>query len=200
LRTSPRRRASKRSTHANDQRTIETNEVVRAPSAAFLVGFAAPVYDPIAVTDETFEIAFSPPSAGWINITLRGPAGRFVESFSYIRPSLVDLCNALADLVSGRTPRAVAFALEPDEFDLSFEPIGTRTTLRVLGYRDRRRGIDVDGSVILTHEADTRELVAAFARALQQLEASMPAEEFTRAWRSAFPASELRALERLSAS
>jgi hypothetical protein len=158
------------------------------------------VYDPDAVTDETIAIAFSPPSAGWINVTLSARAGRFVESFSYIRPSLADLCNALADLVSGRAPRAVAFALEPDEFDLSFEPAGARTTLRVLGYRNGRRGSDVDGSVILTHEADTRELVATFTRALQTLEASMPVDEFTRAWRSAFPASELRALERLSAS
>lgn len=146
------------------------------------------------MTDE-LAIAFSPPSAGWINITLQSSAGKLVESFSYVRPSLTELCASLCDLGEGRPARPVVLDLEPDELELRFEPAAAgRTTLRVLGFRDQRRGPAADPSTILVHEADTRALVTAFWRALRRLETALPEDEFVRAWRKPFPTAEMKVL------
>lgn len=149
------------------------------------------------MTDD-LEISFSPPSAGWINISLHAAAGKLVESFSYVRPSLADLCASLCDLGGGRPARPVVLDLEPDELELRFEPAtADRTTLRVLGFRDQRRGPTADPTTILVHEADTRALVTKFWRALRRLETALPEDEFVRAWRKPFPTAELKALGEL---
>ncbi len=143
------------------------------------------------------KISLDPPVSGWIAMRLTTPQGAFAERFSYVYPSLEQLCAAVCDVAQGIVARPVVLLLEPAEVELAFAPCEPDDTeLTVSLFRDRRRGLDRP-TPGLAHRGSTRDIVLAFWRALRRLETSLPAAAFARAWGSSFPALEMAALTRV---
>lgn len=141
------------------------------------------------------EVSFEPPSAGWITIRLTTATGSFVDSFSHIYASLKNLCLALADLGQGLDARPVVFLLEPVELELRFSSEdASNSVLTALVFPDYRRTIAARPTLLLTHSANTREIILKFWRALRRLQTCLSPEAFAREWREAFPTLAMSAL------
>jgi hypothetical protein len=140
-----------------------------------------------------FHVDLDDPDHGWQGIDIRAAGEVLTESFSYIYPSLDDLCGALDDALRGFASRPVVFLLEPAELVLEIRPAEPpASTVRVLLHADGRHARAPEE--LLTYTGPTREIVRAFWLALRRLETRFPPEEYARRYRREFPSRAVAAL------
>jgi hypothetical protein len=140
------------------------------------------------------QVAFGAPSHGWLEFEVRSDAAAFSERFSYIYPTLPDLCNAMCDLLCGRSPGRVVFLLEPSEVELRLTPLDDgRCSLRLWTFADRRR-TSPDDAPVFELAGETTEIVLTFWRALRRLQTSLSESDFEERWLTPYPKFEMTAL------
>jgi hypothetical protein len=145
----------------------------------------------------TFKVAFGEPSGGWLGFEVRSDAEAFSETFSFIYPTLPDLCNALCDVLSGRSPGRVVFLLEPAEVELRLTPLDdSRCSLRLCTFTDSRR-TSPDGVPVFEMAGETTEIVLTLWRALRRLQTNLSESDFEERWKEPFPKFEMTALTEL---
>jgi hypothetical protein len=147
---------------------------------------------------QRLHVAFDEPSAGWLAIEVRAGDQRVHENFSYIYPTLPNLCAALCDVLGGGPSRRVTFLLEPDELELTIAPEGqTEMIWRVRTLRDPYRTLTPAPSLELRGAAAS--IVLPFWRALRRLQTRSTPTTFIERFREPFPELEMAALTRLVA-
>lgn len=125
------------------------------------------------------------------SVSIRAGPKVLSEAFSYIYPSLDQLCDALTDLAHGVQVRQVVFLLEPEELELSFTPRDTLVNIHI--ERSPARSSPVRETVF-EHLDEPAPIVLTFWRALRRLQTTLQPDEFRANWRSGFPEHEMSAL------
>jgi hypothetical protein len=145
----------------------------------------------------TLKVAFGEPSGGWLGFEVRSDAEAYSETFSHIYPTLPDLCNALCNVLSGRSPGRVVFLLEPKEVELLLTPLDdSQCSLRLCAFPDRSR-TSPDGDPVFELAGETTEIVITLWRALRRLQTSLSESDFEERWGEPFPKLEMTALTAL---
>jgi Domain of unknown function (DUF4375) len=143
-------------------------------------------------------VSFTEPTNGWMGLRLGTPRATYEARFSYVYPTLEQLCGALCDVVSGVPTRRVTFLLEPAELELVISSgEGEHAEIILDLFDDRRRYPDARRSRVFTFTATRPLIVVPFWRALRTLRARLPPPAFQEAWRGAFPDREMASFTQL---
>ncbi|HTU60015.1 MAG TPA: hypothetical protein VMF89_16295 [Polyangiales bacterium] len=132
------------------------------------------------------SVALGNPRSGWIEFSVRAGVQSQTHVFSYVYPSLTELCRGLAALLHGSAEATVVLLLEPDELVLAFRQSATDVEIET---RLTRRGEQV-----FQHWGSGAKTVLAFWRALRRLQTGLSPERFRQEWGVGFPGEEMLAL------
>jgi hypothetical protein len=143
---------------------------------------------------EKLRVVFNSPQCGWMSFELGAGEQSLIDAVSYTPyDSLNDLIRALHSLLKDDTELTVKWAYNPDEMDFNFKTSGDEAELEVKWYKNHLRGEGL-GERVFFWQGSRLDLCHPFWKALRDIQTDAEVDEFTRNWRSEFPAREMQQL------
>lgn len=137
------------------------------------------------------KVKFDEPQHGWLSFVVKEDEEERVRcGASHIFNSLERLVVALQMTFDSQSESNVVWLEEPGESEMVFARQGDAVQLEIRFYADSRH-IQKSGDEAEVFRGTYDEICLPFWRALRELQARYPEEEFKKRWRNGFPRREL---------